>query len=193
MKIILLRHGKPKIDLHSMLKSKERYRSADLGDLISLYDSVGLGEDNIISDEVIKITSMSNAIVHSDLQRSIESVKALKREDIYHECDSIFREPTPPFLNWKRPKLRLFTWFILFRTLWYLGYSNNSESISSARKRAIFGAKKLKMFAKKHDTVLLVGHGFMNRFIAKELLSSGWSGPRNPGSDYWGYGVYEYK
>ncbi len=190
MKIILLRHGKPKIDLHSMLK--DRYASAELKDLINSYDLVGLSDDNRINDKVIKMATMCNVVIHSDLPRSIDSAKALKKDDIYHECDSIFREPTPPFLNYKRVKLRLFTWFILYRTLWYLGYSNNSESISSARKRAVQGTKKLKMFAKKYDCVLLVGHGFMNHFIAKELLSSGWKGPKTPGKSYWEYGIYEY-
>jgi broad specificity phosphatase PhoE len=190
MKIILLRHGKPKIDLHSMLK--DRYASADLENLIDSYNLVGLSDDNRISDEVIKMSTMCNAVIHSDLLRSIESAKALGLSDTYHYCNAIFREPTPPFLDWKRPKLKLFTWFILFRTLWYLGYSNNSESISSARKRAALGVTKLKMFAKKYDTVLLVGHGFINRLIAKELLSSGWKGPKTPGNNYWEYGVYEY-
>jgi hypothetical protein len=39
---------------------------------------------------------------------------------------------------------------------------------------------------------MLVGHGFINYFIAKELLSRDWAGPLKPGSNYWQYGEYTY-
>lgn len=189
MRIILLRHGKPKIDLHSMLKN--RCASADLENLINSYDLAGLSVDEKITDEVIEMATTCNIVIHSDLQRSIDSAKALGLHEVHHYSDALFREPTPPFAHWKYPKLTLLSWFILFRALWYLGYSNNGESISSARKRATQGAEKLKILAKKHDSVILVGHGFINRFIAKALLSSGWKGPKVPGNNYWEYGVYE--
>jgi hypothetical protein len=50
---------------------------------------------------------------------------------------------------------------------------------------------KLTELAAEHSHVLLVGHGFINHFIARELLKSGWTGPGRPGPEYWSYGVYE--
>jgi len=190
MRIVLLRHGKPKIDLHSMRRN--RCSSANLGNLINSYNLVGISDDDKVTDEVIELAATCDVLIHSDLLRSIDSARMLGQHDIMHYSDSIFREPTLPFANWNYPRLTLFTWFILFRALWYLGYSNNAESISSTRKRAVYGATKLKNFADKHGSVILVGHGVINRFIAKELLYSGWKGPKTPGNNYWDYGIYEY-
>jgi hypothetical protein len=38
---------------------------------------------------------------------------------------------------------------------------------------------------------MLIGHGIINRLLAKKLRSSGWKGPKNPGNNYWEYAVYE--
>jgi len=38
--------------------------------------------------------------------------------------------------------------------------------------------------------VILVGHGLMNRLIAKQLRYKHWQGPASPGKKYWKYGVY---
>jgi broad specificity phosphatase PhoE len=71
------------------------------------------------------------------------------------------------------------------------GFSRNGESLIDTRIRARQAAAKLIELAEGHRQVLLVGHGFMNRFIARELLRSGWAGPLKPGKGFWGYGVYE--
>jgi hypothetical protein len=72
-----------------------------------------------------------------------------------------------------------------------LGFSRNGESLLNARDRAREAAAKLVQLAEEHHAVLLVGHGFINHFIAKELRSRGWLGPKKPGSGFWDYGVYE--
>lgn len=38
----------------------------------------------------------------------------------------------------------------------------------------------------------MVGHGFLNYFVAKELQKQNWKGPRSPGKKYWAYSTYEY-
>ena len=68
----------------------------------------------------------------------------------------------------------------------------NAEHIAKAKERAALGAIKLQEYSEKYGTVILIGHGFINRFIARELLSRGWSGPKIPGNRYWAYGVYTY-
>jgi len=80
----------------------------------------------------------------------------------------------------------------VYLTLTFLGYSANGETIKEAKCRAERGAELLENLAKKQGSVLLVGHGFLNRFIAKRLISNGWKGPSTPGRKYWAYGVYEY-
>ena len=189
MKIVLLRHGKPEVDLHALLK--ESFSPADLEGLLQAYNLAGLDEDDEIPTAAKELVRNGSIIFHSDLARSEGSAEALAIRDVNVYPDLVFREPDLPFVNWKQPKLWLFIWFLLFRFLWIFGYSNNAESISMAKERASRGAEKLKEYAKKYDTVILVGHGFINRFIAKELLATGWTGPKNPGNKYWEYGVYE--
>ncbi|EPP6253016.1 histidine phosphatase family protein, partial [Cronobacter sakazakii] len=38
--------------------------------------------------------------------------------------------------------------------------------------------------------VLLMGHGIMNRLIARSLVRQGWREIRKPEKGYWGAGVY---
>jgi hypothetical protein len=59
--------------------------------------------------------------------------------------------------------------------------------------RVSLAAEKLIQLAKSHDSVLLIGHGIINRYLAKELISKGWSGGAAPGGNkYWGYRYWEY-
>lgn len=72
-------------------------------------------------------------------------------------------------------------WIVLVRVLWVLGFSRNGESLRNAKKRANHAAARLVELAEEHQQILLVGHGFINYFIAKELRKRGWSGPSRPG------------
>ncbi|RDH90148.1 MAG: hypothetical protein DIZ77_14085 [endosymbiont of Seepiophila jonesi] len=142
------------------------------------------------SVKAVEIAVGCNAVVCSDLPRSIESAEMLGVEVVDFEA-SIFREMELPSANWPSPKLPLNVWAVLFRVLWFLGYSSNGESLREARLRALSGASRLEAIAEKHGSVILIGHGFLNRSIAKALLKSGWAGPLDPGKNYWGFGVYE--
>ncbi|WMP19050.1 hypothetical protein [Thiothrix lacustris] len=46
--------------------------------------------------------------------------------------------------------------------------------------------------AEEYGSVLLVGHGIMNRLLAKELHKQGWQVELSPSSKHWAFGVYEY-
>jgi broad specificity phosphatase PhoE len=190
MKIILLRHGEPKINLSDMLKV--RCSAIEIEPLIKAYTDSGLNAQNKPTSKALRVTKTCKAVVCSDLPRSIESAKALGVSNI---ClvDSVFRESDLPYAEWRYPRLALFTWFLFFRAIWFLGYSNNGEPISSARKRAEIAFLKLKRMANEHGSVMLIGHGIINRLVAKELRMNGWRGPKNPGDNYWEYGIYEYR
>ena len=54
----------------------------------------------------------------------------------------------------------------------------------------MLAAEKLIKLAKRNDKIIVVGHGFMNRLIAKELRDKGWKGPSSPGKKYWQFGQY---
>ncbi len=185
MRIVLLRHGKPDVPEHGKLRAHEIPR------WIESYNSSGIALDHEPPQEAIKIAKSCNTVVCSDLPRSTDSAQALgvKRIDI---VEPVFREMGLPYTTLPSPKLSPNIWAAIFRVLWLFGYSSNGESISEAKDRAGKGAHWLSEMAMDSGSVLLVGHGFVNRFIAKELKSNGWQGPRNPGKQFWEFGVYEY-
>lgn len=189
MKIVLLRHGEPEIDLSNMLKMK--CSANELKPLIRAYTDSGLNKQKEPPSEAVCVSKSCRSVVCSDLPRSIESAKALALPKI-DLVDSVFRESDLPHANWRYPKLTLLTWLLFFRALWFLGYSNNGEPISTAKQRAQIAFVKLKQMADEHGSVMLIGHGIVNRLVAKKLRSNGWQGPKNPGNNYWEFGVYEY-
>jgi len=185
MQIILLRHGKPDVPEHGKLSVGEIHR------WVESYNSAGLLAGHNPPGEAIEIASSCNAVVCSNLPRSVESARALGVDEIDF-VESTFREMQLPYGSFPSPRLSPEIWTALFRFLWFFGYSSNGESLGEARLRASKGANRLKKIATDSGSVLLVGHGFTNRFIAKELLSAGWQGPANPGRRFWEFGTYVY-
>lgn len=185
MKIALLRHGKPAI------KEPGKLRARELHHWIKSYNSAGIHQNSQPSTAALDLAQKFKTVVCSDLRRSIESAKLLGIEKIDH-IDPLFREMGLPYGNWNSPKASLLFWMSMFRVLWFCGYSSNGERFSLAKNRALESAHTLENLAKNQGSVLFVGHGFMNRYISKTLLSKGWSGPKSPGINHWDFGVYEY-
>lgn len=133
----------------------------------------------------------SQFVVCSHLPRSIESAKALGFSDI-HLQDSLFGEATIPHFSRSSLCLPVGVWVVVLRVLWFFGFSKNGESFKQAKSRARLAAEKLIALAQTHHDVLLVGHGFLNHFIAKELKKQGWQMSSKLGNGYWEYGVFKY-
>lgn len=75
--------------------------------------------------------------------------------------------------------------------MWLCGLSRNAERPAAAKQRAVQAANILVTFAKvTNGPVLLMGHGVMNRLIARELMSLGWKERRRQGNGYWSAGIY---
>ena len=186
MVITLLRHGKPTTPTLDKLSASKFY------EWVQEYNASGLCSSSKPTTEAIRHSNLCNAVVCSDLPRSIESAKALKADNIVLS-NPIFNEAGLPVANWRTLKLSPKIWAVTFRVLWLLGYSRNSESFKEAKTRASEAVRRLTEVAHEHERVLFVGHGVYNRMLANELRRSGWSGPKNPGSRHWSFGVYEYK
>ncbi len=184
MKITLIRHGKPAFELKGKAKAR------DIGEIIIRYDLSGIeGEP---PEDAKQRASACHVAVCSDLSRSLESAKALGFADILLS-DPVFREIAMPHFNQGSLTLSVGAWGLLLRCLSTVGFSRNGESISMAKQRAQVAASTLIEVAHEHQSVLLVGHGFVNYFIAQELLARNWVGPTKPGRGYWEYGVYRYR
>ena len=183
MRITILRHGQPDFEWQRTVKGSE-FRSLE-----HAYDSAGIV--GYPPEESLDLVNQHKCIVCSDLPRSIQSAKALGADSI-HFSSAVFREMNLPYFDSAQIKLPLNYWVILLRSLWFLGFSKNTESISIAKTRAKKASEKLIELANEHHSVLFVGHGFLNHFVAKELRGNNWLGPRSPGKKYWDYGTYEY-
>lgn len=184
MKIVILRHGKPIIPL------LRKISASVFAEWVHEYDAAGLCPTSQPTKQARKCADECNVVVCSALPRSIESAKTLNNKSIVLS-DSIFNEAGLPVANWQAMKLSPNIWAVVFRILWFFGYSRNSESFKEAKSRASEAVRKLSEIAREHESVLFVGHGVYNRFLAKELRRNGWIGPKNPGTSHWAFGVYE--
>jgi broad specificity phosphatase PhoE len=182
MRITLLRHGKPTFEL------KGYVRGRDLPDIAESYDRSGIVASP--PDIALKAVNGVAFVTCSHLRRSVESVEALgfSKTDI---GEQLFAETTIPHVDSGSIPLPISFWILLLRLMWLCGFSRNGESLADARRRAAQAATRLIEMAEMHGDVLLVGHGFINYFIAKELRRKGWQGPARPGRGYWGFGRYE--
>jgi len=183
VRITILRHGQPEFEWQRSVKGSE-FRSLE-----SAYDSAGIVGNP--PDESRLLINHHEFVVCSDLPRSVQSAKALGVRTI-HLSSPVFREMNLPYFNHAPIKLPLKLWVVILRTLWFLGFSRNTESFSMAKARARMASSKLVELAAEHNSVLFVGHGFLNHYVAKELLATNWEGPRSPGKKYWEFGTYEY-
>jgi len=184
MKIVLLRHGKPR------LPSFRKMTGSEFGNWINSYDAAPLDAECPPFDESINISKRCNTAICSTLIRSIESSNRLGLSDTI-EASNDFIEARLPSYNIFNLKFSEKIWLIIFRVLWFIGYSPNTESYSEAKFRAKKCSDKLVATAKGSESVILVGHGILNRLISKELRSRGWQGPAKTKSKYWQFDIYE--
>ncbi|MDR0204141.1 MAG: phosphoglycerate mutase family protein [Delftia acidovorans] len=184
MEIILIRHGKPgftdanKVAAHEMPKWIESYDLSEIGD-----------------DEPPQACRLmarrSRMAASSSLPRAVSSGAALNLE--LQIVDGIFREAELPIYSIPILKLSPFVWMAIFRLIWLCGMSREAESFYMAKKRARRAAGMLINHAKEHDgPILLVGHGIMNRLIARELMALGWKARSRAGNGYWSASVFKF-
>lgn len=159
-----------------------------MADWIAGYDLSDTGND-IPSESSLAIASSAHRIISSNLPRALSSLNALGREP---ECvDEVFREAGLPIFHMPILRLSPTLWAAFFRVMWLLGISRNAEPLEVAKHRAFQAARILVAYAKESNgPVLLMGHGVMNRLIAKELISLGWKKCQRQGKDYWNAGIY---
>ncbi len=189
MKIVILRHGKPTLDLEKM---KSRQGSpAEMGRLFRNYETVELDPDDHPLRTSLDLVADSAVSISSNLPRAVASIQRLGLEHI-NTTDPLFRESAMPYLNWRRPRLSFYTWAIIFRLAWLCGFSRNGESLRAAKQRTGQCADRLETLAKTHGQVCHVGHGIMNRLLIKEMRRRGWMVPEHNGEHYWSCSVLQY-
>lgn len=182
MEIILMRHGKPSFT------GSSRVTSLEMDKWISQYDLSDTGSD-MAPQSSKSLASSALHIISSPLPRALSSVRALGREPDL--IDEVFREADLPVLRMPAFRLSPILWASLFRVMWLCGFSRNVETLSLAKRRAVQAAHILVTTAEESNgPLLLMGHGVMNRLIAKELISLGWKEGHRQGNGYWNASTY---
>lgn len=177
-----MRHGKPAFTGSAKVTSRE------MSNWIAGYDLSDTGEDIPLESSKLLAFSASR-IISSPLPRALSSLKALGLEpDV---IDKVFREAGLPVFHMPYFRLSPTVWAAFFRVMWLCGISHNVERVEIAKRRAIQAADILVAFAKESDgPVLLMGHGVMNRLIARELKSLGFKKYCCQGNGYWNASIY---
>ena len=174
--IVLMRHAKPDFD------TSVRVRTSSMGEALSAYDEAGIerphaaGRANRIMARLIDAEGREGSrveIVTSDLRRSIESANSFFLNIEAAAADPLYREAElPARLPLCGLAMRYSAAVLTARVLWMLGIHQQAESYAMAAARARRAAKALENRAMERGCVILVGHGFFNRMIARELNRS---------------------
>ncbi len=184
-KIILLRHGEVDINDYKNISANQ------FGKWIIEYNNSDIKSEFSSKNEIKNLLNETDILICSNLKRSIKSIEIFNK--IPFETNDIFNEAQLPFSNWNLLKLNPKIWLIFFRILWLLGYSQNCESFKKTKQRAEKATKKLIELSNQNKTVILVGHGIMNRLIQKELILQKWNEIKKVKNNNWDYGVFGLK
>jgi len=149
MQIILMRHGKPTVDLDTI--KRKRVSPQAVGQIVTEYALTPLPQDETATEAALKIASECNVAISSDLARATDSIE----------------------------RLGLSSKAIV-----------NGEHIRVAKQRTHRCCQTLQELAEKNETVLVVGHGIMNRLIARELKRRGWVKDTPNSVTYWSFSVF---
>jgi len=182
-KIILLRHGEVDIENYKNISANE------FGQWIIEYNNSNIKPEFSSKNEINNLLNKTDILICSDLKRSIQSIEIFDK--IPFETNDIFNEAQIPFANWKILKLNPKIWLVAFRLLWLFGYSKNSESFQETKQRAKSATEKLIELSRNNETIILIGHGIMNKLIQKELIKHQWIESKKLENKNWCYGVFE--
>lgn len=180
MEISLIRHGK------SLLTENEKITGREFKKWVEKYDYVGVFEESAYPSSTLEKIANANMVIASDLKRAVESARLLNPAAKVNS-DPLFRETELPCNSTRlfNVKLKPGSWAIILRILWFSGYSYQCESLNQAKFRANKASQQLIEYAKDCESVVLVGHGFFNMLIAKELQKKGWKGRIKRDGKHW--------
>ena len=183
-RIILIRHGRPAIDV------APRTSHGGFRTYIDDYEAAGLDPTSAPPEELQDLIKELGAVFTSGKPRAHESAKALlpNAELI---ADPLFVEaplasPRIPLLRMKVPK-----WAVVARILWHAGYHPQIEDYKSAKDRADAAVNILITRAKKEGAAALVAHGYFNFLIGRVLRARGFRRSGSHRAKFWNAVIYE--
>lgn len=176
--IALVRHGEPEL----VKTGKFSYEEANR--FLIDYDSVGI----VVPDkplfnvgDVEEVTIFSSPLTRA--RTTAEYLFGPKNEMVYSPDFREFETSIGKFSPRLRLPIKLWTAFA--RIKWILGVDRNGiESFADARERARKTAEQLAEASEEKPKVVLVAHGFLNRYVKQNLKDMGWQVVRNGGNGY---------
>ncbi|MCC9165634.1 histidine phosphatase family protein [Pontibacter harenae] len=176
--IALVRHGEPDINKTGKFSHQEAQR------YVTRYDSVGI----VVPDKpFFEIKDPKEvAIFSSSVQRAQATAQYLFGDSTEMEVSRDFRE-FETRIGKRAIKLRLpiKLWTTSARIKWMLGLGRGEiESFADAKNRAQKAAELIADATEERPKVVLVAHGFLNRYIKEELQGMGWHVVKDGGSSY---------
>lgn len=177
--IVLARHGKP--DLPRPLP---RVAGTELRDWQRLYDDAGIRNDSVAPATLRALAREADVILASDLRRSLESAARLEQPGKLR-VEPALREARLPDALPTTLRLPARAFVAIGRIAWLAGVAAASESLAETRQRARRIARQLDALATREGSVLVIGHGTFNRFVASRLRRLGYKGPRALPVGYW--------
>lgn len=179
IRIHLVRHGKPDLSRDVWLTRKQ-YRT-----WWTNYGTVGLAPDHLPQQETLLAAQKCTCFVSSPLPRAVETARVLAGGQEIRIDAKYVEAPLPPHIVFGWLCAKPIGWGTLSRITWWLGFSGGEESHSEAKKRAWACVEELSDLAATEGAVMVCGHGWFNRMIAKRLRQSGWKRDSAGGDAYW--------
>lgn len=153
------------------------------------YDESGITRAIEPPSALRELASRTARVVASDLQRGVESAEWLVGDRVFSIHPELREACLPQSLGFAAkipPGLAI----VLGWIAWGLNLCDVDETIAAARLRAGRAVDLLTTLAEQHGSVLAVGHGMFNRFMARDLRKRGWRGPRMMPSSHWSSARY---
>jgi broad specificity phosphatase PhoE len=186
MKISLIRHGRPVIDMRSRIEGRE------LGRWLNAYDEAAIDPNYPPPEEVRHSIADCRRIVTSPARRAVTSA-ALLAPTIESQVSADAAEAPLPSRITTIVRMNPRALIVVARILWLAGLASASEGKDEVRARALRLAAELEQLARVHDHVGLVGHGYMIRFLQQPLEKLGWRCIAAREMQYWSRKQFEKK
>lgn len=186
VRIILIRHGQPRIELAPRTSHREFRRYIDA------YEEAGLDPQSAPPAELGDLVRELREIFTSARPRASESARLLApHADLV--IDPLFAEA--PLASPKIPliKMTVQKWAVVSRVLWHAGFHPGIETYARSAKRARDAANILTTRARKDGAAALVAHGYFNFLIGRELKRRGFKQTGSHRARYWNAVIYETK
>ncbi len=184
LRIVLARHGRP--DLPA--EARRPISGRDIGRWYRIYNESGI-IDAPAPAHLSDAARGTPCIVTSDLRRAIESAARITPAAI--RVEAALREVGFPESLDSSLRLPPNLWVFLARAAQMLDRHDEVGGRAAVQARASTVAATLGHLAGEHQHVVAIGHGWFNRFVARELRRQGWRGPRFVPNAYWSSVTYE--